>query len=127
MALEYLFDGYLLRVEDGVIERFSRAIAGSYRIPLAWASAEFEQRKHDVVRVQIGMTTDPEAPFFSSPAFTNPAFTLEVPSSEEPRLREFLLTAARTRVEAPRATSRTSPLGWHGLRFARKRSSAITM
>jgi hypothetical protein len=95
MAVDYVFEGYLLRVEDGVIEQFSRAIAGSYRVPLAWASAQFEQRKHDVVRVQIGMATEPEASFFSSVAFTNPAFTLEVPAFEEPRLREFLQEAAR--------------------------------
>jgi hypothetical protein len=96
VALEYVFEGYLLRVEDGVIEQFSRAIAGSYRVPLAWASAQFEQRKHDAVRVQIGMAADPAASFFSDVAFTNAAFTLDIPSSEERRLREFLQAAART-------------------------------
>jgi hypothetical protein len=101
MALEYVFEGYLVRAEDGVIEQFSRTVAGSYRVPLAWAAAQFEQRKHDAVRVQIGMAADPVASFFSNVAFTNPAFTLEVPSSEETRLREFLQAAARN---AGRAT-----------------------
>lgn len=101
MALEYVFEGNLMRVEDGVIEQFAQAIAGSYRIPLAWASASLEPRKHDAVRVQIGMATDLAAPFFSSVAFTNPAFTFEVPTSEEMRLREFLQAAAQT---AGRAT-----------------------
>jgi hypothetical protein len=95
MATEYVFEGYMLRVEDGVLEQFSRMIAGSYRVPLAWASAQFEQRKHDLVRVQIGTATDQQTPFFSDVAFTNPAFTIEVPSAEEPRLREFLQAAAR--------------------------------
>jgi hypothetical protein len=96
MGLEYAFEGCLLRVEDGVIEQFSRGVAGSYRVPLAWASAQLELRKHDAVRVQIGMATDPAASFFSDVAFTNPAFTLELPSSEETRLREFLQAAAQT-------------------------------
>jgi hypothetical protein len=96
VAIEYAFEDNLVRVEDGVIEQFSRAIAGSYRVPLAWASAQFEQRKHDVVRVQIGIASDPQASFFSSIAFTNPGFTIELPSSQEPRLREFLQAAAQT-------------------------------
>ncbi len=96
MGLEYIFAGSLVRVEDGVIEQFARTIAGSYRIPIAWASAQLEPRKHDVVRVQIGMAADPAASFFSSVAFTNPNFTFEVPSSEEMRLREFLQAAAQT-------------------------------
>jgi hypothetical protein len=78
------------------MEQFSQVIAGSYRVLLAWASAQFEERKHDVVRVQIGIASDRQASFFSSVAFTNPAFTLDIPSSEEPRLREFLQSAART-------------------------------
>ena len=96
MADDYMFEGYLVRIEDGVPEQFSQAIAGSYRVPLVWASAQFEQRKHDVVRVQIGVAADLQASFFSSVAFTNPAFTMDLPAAEEPRLRAFLEAAART-------------------------------
>jgi hypothetical protein len=93
---EYTFGNYLLRVEGGVIEQFSRQIGLSYRLPVTWAAAEFENRKDDVVRVSIGVAADPTASFFSSIARTNTyVFTFEIPSGEEPRLRGFLSGAAR--------------------------------
>jgi hypothetical protein len=66
---DYAFGDYLVRVDGGVIEQFARTIATSYRVPVAWASAEFEQRKHDVVRVRIGVAADPAAAFFSGVAY----------------------------------------------------------
>ena len=87
---DYAFGDYLVRVDGGVIEQFARTAATSYRVPVAWASAEFEQRKHDVVRVRIGVAADPAAGFFSGVAYTNTMFSIEIPASEEPRLRDFL-------------------------------------
>ena len=55
MTAEYAFGDYLVRVDGGVIEQFARTVATSYRVPVAWAAAEFEQRKHDVARVRIGV------------------------------------------------------------------------
>lgn len=95
MTSEYAFGDYLVRVDDGVIEQFARSVATSYRIPLAWAAAEFEQRKHDVVRVRIGVAADPAAGLFSSVAYANTLFSMEIPGSEEPRLRDFLSGIAR--------------------------------
>lgn len=101
VTAEYAFGDYLVLVDGGVIEQFARTAATSYRVPVAWAAAEFEQRKHDVVRVRIGVAADPAAAFFSRVAYTNTLFPMEIPGSEEPRLRAFLLGAAR---EAGRAT-----------------------
>ncbi len=95
MASEYAFGDYLVRVDNGVIEQFARTVATSYRLPVAWASAEFEQCKHDVVRVRIGVAADPTATFFSSVACTNTMFSIEIPSSEEPGVRDFLSGIAR--------------------------------
>lgn len=102
MPSEYAFGDYLVRVDGGVIEQFVRTTASSYRVPVAWASAEFEQRKHDVVRVRIGVAADPTAAFFSGVAYTNTLFSIEIPGSEEPRLRDFLREVAR---EAGRVSS----------------------
>jgi hypothetical protein len=101
VTAEYAFGDYLLRVDGGVIEQFARTVATSYRVPVAWAAAEFEQRKHDVVRVRIGVAADPAAPFFSGVAYANTLFSLEIPGSEEPRLRDFLSRAAWDAGRAP--------------------------
>jgi hypothetical protein len=98
---EYAFGDYLVRVDGGVIEQFARTIATSYRVPVAWASAEFEQRKHDVVRVRIGVAGDPAAGFFSGVAYANSMFSIEIPGSEEPRLRDFLSGVARDAGRVP--------------------------
>ncbi len=95
VAYEYAFGDYLVLADGGVIEQFARTAATSYRVPVAWAAAEFEQRKHDVVRVRIGVAADPAAGFFSRVAYTNTLFSIEVPGSEEPRLRAFLSAVAR--------------------------------
>jgi hypothetical protein len=95
VASEYAFGDYLVRVDGGVIEQFARTVATSYRVPVAWAAAEFEQRKHDVVRVRIGVAADPAAAFFSRVAYTNTLFAIEIPGSEEPRLRDFLSRSAQ--------------------------------
>jgi hypothetical protein len=95
VTAEYAFGDYLVRVDGGVIEQFARAVAGSYRVPVAWAAAEFEQRKHDVVRVRIGVAANPAAGFFSGVAYANSLFSMEIPGSEEPRLRDFLSWVAR--------------------------------
>ena len=95
MTSEYAFGDYLVRVDGGVIEQFARTTATSYRVPVAWAAAEFERRKHDVVRVRIGVAADPTAAFFSGVAYTNTLFSIEIPGSEEPRLRDFLSGVAR--------------------------------
>ena len=95
MTAEYAFGDYLMRVDGGVIEQFARTVATSYRIPVAWAAAEFEQRKHDVVRVRLGMAANPAAGFFSGVAYTNTLFSMEIPDSEEPRLRAFLTAVAQ--------------------------------
>ena len=95
MTAEYAFGDYLMRVDGGVIEQFARTVATSYRIPVAWAAAEFEQRKHDVVRVRLGMAANPAAGFFSGVAYTNTLFSMEIPGSEEPRLRAFLTPVAQ--------------------------------
>ena len=92
---DYTFQDHLIRVENGVIEQFSRTIAGSMRTPMAWAAAQLEARKHDMVRVQIGVASGPDAPFFTDIAFMSTAFTFEIPADEEPRLRAFLADAAR--------------------------------
>ena len=88
-----------------MIEQFARTVATSYRIPVAWAAAEFEQRKHDVVRVRIGVAADPAAGFFSGVAYTNTLFSIEIPGSEEPRLRDFLSGVARHAGRVLRACS----------------------
>ena len=98
---EYAFGDYLVRVDGGVIEQFARTAATSYRVPVAWAAAEFEQRKHDVVRARIGVAADPAAAFFSRVAYTNTPFSIEIPGSEEPRLRHFLSEAARQAGRVP--------------------------
>jgi hypothetical protein len=98
---EYAFGDYLVRVDGGVIEQFARTIATSYRVPVAWASAEFEQRRHDVVRVRIGVAADPAAGFFSGVAYANSMFSIEIPGSEEPRLRDFLSGVARDAGRVP--------------------------
>lgn len=95
MAFDYAFGDYLVRADGGVLEQFARTVATSYRVPVAWAAAEFEQRKHDVVRVRIGIAADPAAGFFSRLAYSNTLFSLELPASEEPRLRDFLSRIAR--------------------------------
>lgn len=95
MATEWAYEGTLLRADDGVIEQFSRVISGSMRIPMAWLSAQLEPRKHDVVRVKLGIATDPGAPLFSDIGFTNPAYTFDLPAAEEQGLRSFLEAAAR--------------------------------
>jgi hypothetical protein len=86
--------GHLLRVDDGVIEQFALQVAGSVRVPLAWASAYLEPRKNDMLRVQIGTNTDSGAPFYSTPSFASGAFMFVVPVAEEPQLRAFLDQAA---------------------------------
>jgi hypothetical protein len=101
VASEYTYGDYLVRVESGVIEQFARTVASSYRLPIAWASAEFEQRKHDVVRVRIGVAADPTASFFSSVAYANTMFSFEIPSDEEPGLRDFLGGVARDAGRVP--------------------------
>jgi hypothetical protein len=93
---EYEYDGHLLRVEDAVLEQFSRVVLGSERIPLAWLAVGLEPRKHDQVRVEIGMASSPDAPFYSSPAFREARFNFEIPASEEAKLRAFLDAAARS-------------------------------
>jgi hypothetical protein len=93
--LEYRYEAHLLRVADGVLEQFALHIAGSIRTPLLWACASLEARKHDVVRVQIGTTTEADASFYSAPSFMNQSFTFEIPAMEEQRLRVFLDEAAR--------------------------------
>lgn len=95
MPSEFVYGDYLVRVESDVIEQFVRTVAASYRVPIAWAAAEFEPRKHDVVRVRIGTAADPTASFFSSVAYTNTMFSLEIPSDEAQRLRGFLTEAAQ--------------------------------
>ncbi len=93
--LEYRYEGHILRLADGILEQFALHVAGSVRTPLAWSCASVEVRKHDVVRVQIGTTTQTDAPFYSSPSFMSQAFTFEIPAVEEERLRAFLDEAAR--------------------------------
>jgi hypothetical protein len=97
---DYTFQDHLIRAENGVLEQFARSIVGTVRVPLAWVAAQLEPRKHDMVRVQIGVAA-PDAPLFSDVAYMSPAFTFEIPADEEPRLRAFLTDAAR---EAGRAT-----------------------
>ena len=93
-AIEYRYGGHLLRADDGVIEQFALHVAGSVRVPLAWACAYLEPRKNAMLRVQIGTNADTGAPFYSSPSFANGAFVFEVPVAEEPQLRAFLDQAA---------------------------------
>jgi hypothetical protein len=95
-AAYYEYDGNLLRVGEGVLEQFSRAVLGSKRIPLAWVAVGLQARRHDEIRVEIGMAPSPESPFYSSPSFMEPAFIFDVPAVEEPRLRAFLDEAARS-------------------------------
>jgi hypothetical protein len=92
---DYQYEDHLIRIESGVIEQFSRSIVGSMRTPIAWASVKLEARKHDMVRVQIGVASGPDSPFFSDIDFMSPAFTFEIPAGEEPRLRAFLADAAQ--------------------------------
>jgi hypothetical protein len=101
VTCEYGFGNYLVRVDGGVIEQFARMVAGSYRVPVAWAAAEFEHRKHDVVRVRIGVAADPAAAFFSGLAYTNTMFSIEIPASEALRLRDFLSRVARDAGRVP--------------------------
>lgn len=96
MATEYLYEDCLLRAADAVIEQFSRNTLGSLRIPLAWMAVEVGQTKHERVRVEIGVTSNPRGPVYSPPAFRNAAFNLDLPASEEGRLRAFLDEAARS-------------------------------
>jgi hypothetical protein len=95
-AAEYQYDGHLIRVDDTVLEQFARGVLGSERIPLAWLAVGLESRKHDQVRVEIGMASSPDAPFYSSPAFREARFNFEIPAGEEANLRAFLDAAARS-------------------------------
>jgi hypothetical protein len=88
-------DGHLLQFADGVLEHFAAHVAGSVRMPAVWTCANLEQRKGDLVRVEIGTTTDPAAPFYSSPMFRSAAFVFDLPAADEPRLRAFLDEVAR--------------------------------
>jgi hypothetical protein len=92
----YEFDGNLLQIGDGVLEQFSRTVLGSKRIPIRWVAVQLEPAKHDAVRVQVGMASNPEAPFYSSPPIVEKAFNFTIPATEEPRLRAFLDAAARS-------------------------------
>jgi hypothetical protein len=93
-AAEYEYDGHLIRVDGAVLEQFSRGVLGSERIPLAWVAVDLEPRRHDQLRVEIGMASSPEAPFYSSPAFREARFNFEIPAAEEAKLRAFLDAAA---------------------------------
>lgn len=95
MFTEWANEEIILRAGDGVVEQFSRVIAGSMRIPLEWLAAQLEARKHDVVRVKLGTAVDPTRPLFSDVGFTNPAFTFDLPVAEEAGLRSFLEAAVR--------------------------------
>jgi hypothetical protein len=95
-AREYTYEGQLIRIDDGVLELFSRTVLGSLRLPLAWVSAGLQPQKHDTLLVEIGTANDPSAPFFAPPAIRNAAFNFQIPTSEEARLRGFLEDAARS-------------------------------
>jgi hypothetical protein len=47
------------------------------------------------------MAADPAAGFFSSVAYANSMFSIEIPGSEEPRLRDFLSRVARDAGRVP--------------------------
>jgi hypothetical protein len=51
--------------------------------------------------VRIGVAADPAAAFFSGVAYTNTMFSIEIPASEEPRLRDFLRRVARDAGRVP--------------------------
>ena len=99
--VEYRYERNLIRAGDGVFELFAMGVSDSWRFPIAWAAAGLEPQKHDMVRVELGKAVDLDGPFFARPAIRNAAFTFEVPATEEPRLRGFLLAAARSVGRSP--------------------------
>ncbi len=49
------------------------------------------------------MAANPAAAFFSGVAYTNTLFSIEIPGSEEPRLRDFLSRVAWDAGRLPRS------------------------
>jgi hypothetical protein len=90
-VLHYGYDDVLLRLDDDVLEVFFRRTEGALRVPLLWACANLSPHKRDLIRVIIGTTTDPEAPFYATPVYYS---RFDVPIIEEPRVRRFLDEAA---------------------------------
>lgn len=89
-VLHYGYGDVLLQLDDHVLEVFHRRSEGA-RVPLLWACVNLSPHKRDLIRVTIGTTTDPEAPFYGpAPAYNR----FDVPIIEEPRLRRFLDEAA---------------------------------
>jgi hypothetical protein len=93
MRLDY--DDPLVRMDDSVIELFRRIVVGSQRTPLIWAGVQLKPKKGDQIQVNVGTSTDPTGPFYTDGIISNGAFNFSVPTSEEPRLREFFDEAAR--------------------------------
>lgn len=88
-ASVYAYGDGMFRVDDGVLEVFSRSVQGSVRVPVVWLGVSFEDRKNDVLRVQIGLTSE-GAPFYGDRLIsTGPLTQLDVPASEGPHLRAF--------------------------------------
>lgn len=92
----YSYNGHLMRVDDGVLEVFSRSVFGSKRIPLEWVCVSLESGKHDQLRVEVGMANVPGPPFYSRPTFRDAPFNFDIPATEEATLRAFLDDAARS-------------------------------
>jgi hypothetical protein len=101
MAIEYEYDGNLIRFGAGIVEQFSRIAVGSHRTPAAWLAVALESRKHDMLRVQVGTSAPGETAFYSSPVNTNSVFAFDVPATEETALRAFFQSVAQA---AGRAT-----------------------
>ncbi len=90
----YEYQDTLLVLDDTVVEVFRRLVAGSQRMPLAWAGASLKPKK-DEIQVQVGLTSSASDPFYTDSVVGSGAFTFSIPQSEEANLRSFLDETAR--------------------------------
>jgi hypothetical protein len=94
-TLKYVHDDTVMLLEDEVLEIFSRVVEGSGRIPLVWAGARLEPRKGDQIRVHVGTSQSPNAPFYDDGVRQIGPWEFDVPATEEQELRAFFDEAAR--------------------------------
>jgi hypothetical protein len=92
--LEYVYDSWLVRVDDDVLEVFNRSIVGSFRVPLKWAGVQGEFRKDQSFRVQFGIATSDSEPFDSKTVIRGGPWMITVAPADVAAFQEFLATVA---------------------------------
>ena len=96
MTLE-LDDGRVwIHFDGAVVETFHDDYDKSFRSPATWFGVKAEGRKHDQVRFSIGRAGPGRGPLYGSDVELQWTDVLvDVPMSEEPRMRDFLTAIAQ--------------------------------